>query len=230
MEFDPPRVSVRDQGGEVNVSALKANVTAHALADKPSHMIDRTCVELLLIESAHTLQASTAYKAKQANDMIANLEVQDPGAHVPPRLSASDQTDMAAGRMESLGRHVGANLVEQYVDSNLLARLMRHKPRLTDTLERVKFVCKELWSAVWDKQIDNLRTNHKGVFVLQDQALKTLTALSQRDQASVYVAMQLAYASGLLHGALERLGVACSVQVDAEYLPVCTFHVRLSTA
>lgn len=29
------------------------------------------------------------------------------------------------------------------------------------TLERVKFVCKDLWSAVWDKQIDNLRTNHR---------------------------------------------------------------------
>lgn len=32
---------------------------------------------------------------------------------------------------------------------------------MNDTLERVKFVCKDLWSAVWDKQIDNLRTNHR---------------------------------------------------------------------
>ena len=38
---------------------------------------------------------------------------------------------------------------------------MRDRPRLQDTLERVKFVCKELWTVVWDKQIDNLRTNHR---------------------------------------------------------------------
>lgn len=33
--------------------------------------------------------------------------------------------------------------------------------RTHDTLERVKFVCKELWYTVWNKQVDNLRTNHR---------------------------------------------------------------------
>ena len=216
MEFDPPRVNTRDERGDA--STWRANATAYALSDIRSHMIDRNCMDLLMIEAARTLQTSAARKARQANDVVALLEVQDPGSHVPPRLSTSDETDMAAGRMESLGRHVGANLTEI---------LLRDKPRLPDTLDRVKFVCKELWSVVWNKQIDNLRTNHRGVFVLQDQAFRALLAIGQPDAAHVYVSMQLSFASGLLLGALERLGIPCSVQADAEYPPVCSFHVRL---
>ncbi len=54
------------------------------------------------MEAALTLQTSAARKARQANDVVALLEAQDPGSHIPPRLSASDEADMAAGRMESL--------------------------------------------------------------------------------------------------------------------------------
>ena len=68
--------------------------------------------------------------------------------------------------------------------------------------------------------------------MLQDQALKTLAALGQTDRTNAYVAMQLAYAAGLIQGAMERLGVPCSVQVDAEFLPICTVsytHLTLPT-
>lgn len=41
------------------------------------------------------------------------------------------------------------------------------RPRLGDTLEVVKFLCKDLWQAVFRKQVDNLKTNHRGVYVLQ---------------------------------------------------------------
>ena len=31
----------------------------------------------------------------------------------------------------------------------------------SDTLDAIKFICKDVWAACWDKQIDNLRTNHR---------------------------------------------------------------------
>jgi hypothetical protein len=40
-------------------------------------------------------------------------------------------------------------------------RLAFTKPRFADSLEIVKFICKDLWSAAFNKQIDNLRTNHR---------------------------------------------------------------------
>jgi len=41
------------------------------------------------------------------------------------------------------------------------SRLIKDRPRFTDTLDTIKFICKEVWVAVWDKQVDNLRTNHR---------------------------------------------------------------------
>ena len=40
-------------------------------------------------------------------------------------------------------------------------RYSRDRPRMTDPLEVVKFMCKEFWIAVFKKQVDNLRTNHR---------------------------------------------------------------------
>ncbi|KAH8921456.1 hypothetical protein BT69DRAFT_331994 [Atractiella rhizophila] len=42
------------------------------------------------------------------------------------------------------------------------------EPPKPEPLEIIKFVCKDLWITLYGKQIDNLRTNHRGVWVLQD--------------------------------------------------------------
>jgi hypothetical protein len=51
-------------------------------------------------------------------------------------------------------------------------------PRFKDELDTLKFICTDFWSSVNKKQIDNLRTNHQGVYVLQDNAFRFLTRLS----------------------------------------------------
>lgn len=40
-------------------------------------------------------------------------------------------------------------------------RFSRDRPRFTDTLDVIKFLCKDLWMLVFRKQIDNLKTNHR---------------------------------------------------------------------
>jgi hypothetical protein len=42
----------------------------------------------------------------------------------------------------------------------MVERLTRDIPRLPTELENVKFICKDFWSNVFGKQVDNLRTNH----------------------------------------------------------------------
>lgn len=39
--------------------------------------------------------------------------------------------------------------------------------RLPDQLEIFKFICKEFWSYLFKRQVDNLKTNHRGVYVMQ---------------------------------------------------------------
>lgn len=40
-------------------------------------------------------------------------------------------------------------------------RFSRDRPRFTDNLDVIKFLCKDLWTILFRKQIDNLKTNHR---------------------------------------------------------------------
>lgn len=46
----------------------------------------------------------------------------------------------------------------------------------------MKFICTDFWVSIYKKQIDNLRTNHQGVYVLQDNSFRFLTKLSAGTQ------------------------------------------------
>lgn len=41
------------------------------------------------------------------------------------------------------------------------SRFSRDRTRMVDTLDVIKFICKDLWTIVFRKQIDNLKTNHR---------------------------------------------------------------------
>lgn len=55
-------------------------------------------------------------------------------------------------KLETLGYAVGQRLVERFT---------KERPRFVDTLDVVKFICKDLWTIMFKKQIDNLKTNHR---------------------------------------------------------------------
>lgn len=176
--------------GPAAAAPSRALVTpaAQAWATAASGHVDRACVSLLWLEMAPVLAAGAAHRARRANELAEQLRRQDPGAHVPPALSKQDEAAMAQDRARALGRHVGAALTE---------RLLQGRARLPTALDAVKFVCKEVWLAVYEKQMDNLRTNHRvraraltqGVFVLQDYQWRPLAALSAADASHAYTQM-----------------------------------------
>lgn len=51
-------------------------------------------------------------------------------------------------------------------------------PPQAATLDIIKFLCKDLWQALFRKQIDNLKTNHRGTFVLTDNLFGPLKRCS----------------------------------------------------
>ena len=54
--------------------------------------------------------------------------------------------------LETLGSRVGSSLVE---------RTSRDTPRFKNELDAVVFICKQFWNHAFNKQIDNLKTNHQ---------------------------------------------------------------------
>lgn len=49
---------------------------------------------------------------------------------------------------------------------------------MVDTLEVIKFVCKELWGICWGKMVDGLKTNHRGTYVVTDLRFKVFERMS----------------------------------------------------
>lgn len=146
--------------------------------------------------------------------------------------------ELAGRRIEAIGFQVGLQLAERYT---------KERPRFGDHLEAIKFICKDFWAEIFKKQVDNLKTNHRGVFVLQDNRFRWLTHISLDsptytggDGISVENSMTnnavmaaraagqyLYFPCGLIRGALTNLGVPCDVSAEVASLPACSFVVRI---
>ncbi|KAI8826255.1 BET3 family protein [Fimicolochytrium jonesii] len=140
------------------------------------------------------------------------------------RLPTETENDKEAAyfKLENLGYRVGVAMVE---------RITRERPRFMDNLDVVKFICKDFWIAVFKKQIDNLKTNHRGVYVLTDNNFRWFSRMSG-DGTSTDLGRQafahLAFPCGLIRGALSNLGVPSVVIGEVSTVPQCTFQIKIS--
>ncbi|KAK3023681.1 hypothetical protein RJ639_043562 [Escallonia herrerae] len=143
----------------------------------------------------------------------------------------ANKPELAARRIEAIGYQVGHQLSERYT---------MERPRFSDHLEAIKFICKDFWSELFKKQIDNLKTNHRGTFVLQDNRFRWLSHISidpspensgstqdpsavAENKAAEAASMHLYFPCGIIRGALSNLGIPCAVSADISNLPACEF-------
>ncbi|URE20879.1 transport protein particle component, Bet3 [Musa troglodytarum] len=125
--------------------------------------------------------------------------------------------ELAARRIEAIGYQVGHPAHRE------VALYTMERPRFSDHLEAIKFICKDFWSELFKKQIDNLKTNHRGTFVLQDnrfhwlthisidpsldssEASEDLSVLMPENKAAEATSMHLYFPCGIIRGALSNL-------------------------
>ncbi|XP_026189145.1 trafficking protein particle complex subunit 6b isoform X1 [Mastacembelus armatus] len=105
--------------------------------------------------------------------------------------------------------------------------LTKDTVRFKDELDIMKFICKDFWTCVFKKQIDNLRTNHQGIYVLQDNKFRLLNQLSAGKQYLEHAPEYLAFTCGLVRGALSSLGVKSIVTAEVSIMPACKFQVMI---
>jgi len=130
--------------------------------------------------------------------------------------SVGDSTE--SSKLELLGYNTGYRFIE---------RLARDYPKFKDELDLLKFICKDFWVAVFRKQIDNLRTNHQGVYVLQDNSFKFLSKTSEDRQYLEASPKFVAFTCGLVRGSLANLGVNTVVTAEVTNMPACKFQVQV---
>ena len=176
-----------------NASSSSSSVL-ESLADPAPRLIDAAVMDYFMIEAVEALRQSSAVAAarvKKAEDEMINAGLLPPPPPPPPHLKKgnlrdsvmSNATDKShpdeededlRARLEAIGLHVGTSITERYdivilprysFSSELFTRLCHDRPIFSDTLDNIKFICKDLWAACWDKQVDNLRTNHRVRFI-----------------------------------------------------------------
>lgn len=215
-----------------------------ALADPPNREIDSAVMDYLLIEMVRTLRESAAVatarrkaveqeminaglippptqaqhvKKESARDSTTSLS----SIRATPKSAVDEEEEPLRTRLEAIGIHAGANYAE---------RLCRDRPTFAETLDAIKFICKDVWAACWNKQVDNLRTNHRGVYVLQDNAFKPISRISSphgRADAIKRAKIYAAIGVGVIRGVLSRLGISGTVTSEVASLPQCTFQIKL---
>lgn len=99
--------------------------------------------------------------------------------------------------------------------------------RFKDELDMMKFICTDFWSAMYKKQIDNLRTNHQGVYVLQDNAFRFLTKMSNSKQYLEQAPRYVSFTCGIIRGGLANLGINSVVAAEITNMPSCKFHIQV---
>ncbi|GMY21233.1 trafficking protein particle complex subunit 6b [Fagus crenata] len=150
----------------------------------------------------------------------------------------TNKPELDARRIEAIGFQVELQLSKRYT---------MERPRFSDHLEAIKFICKDFWSELFKKQIDNLKTNHRinsiGTFVLQDNRFRWLARTSiepspekehlaldnslAESKSAQATSMHLYFPCGIIRGALQNLGIPCAFTADISNLPA-SLHDMLS--
>ncbi|KAI9697907.1 MAG: Trafficking protein particle complex subunit 33 [Candelina mexicana] len=139
------------------------------------------------------------------------------------KMDEEERREAVFYRLEVLGYRVGQGLVE---------RFSRDRQRFTDTLDVIKFLCKDLWTLVFRKQIDNLKTNHRGIYVLTDNTFRPFARMSTEAGGQAIQRAQpfLWFPCGIIRGALANMGINATVQAESSELPGATFQIKTINA
>lgn len=127
-------------------------------------------------------------------------------------------------KVEAYGYSTGLRLTEvlMYKAGNLLNKIV-------DILDIMKFVCRDVWKCLFNKQMDNLRTNHRSTFVLIDNEHRLISRLnsSKGNPDSISKARSyLWFSCGLIRGVLMSFGVEAHVSAEISQFPSVIFNIQ----
>ncbi|ORY86099.1 NO signaling/Golgi transport ligand-binding domain-containing protein [Protomyces lactucae-debilis] len=207
------------------------------MAEIRPKLVNGSLQELLMIEMmAMTHRLTDAQLARPVLDVAVRVAAAEPQeqnddtvSSIAPASVPMD-TDVAALarqdeieiKLEMCGYRLGHGLAE---------RFSKDRPLLLDSLDCIKFLCKDLWMLLFSKQIDNLKTNHRGVYVLTDNKFRWFSKMSSRagrPETDKLASLYLWFPCGMIRGALANLGRECTVVAESPNgVPSITFQIKM---
>ncbi|PSS10541.1 hypothetical protein M430DRAFT_53104 [Amorphotheca resinae ATCC 22711] len=196
-------------------------------SDPSATFLNASCWDLLMIEIVPmayrlTSSSSSSSPSPRPSSLPPPSSTTSHPAPNPPHeveIDEEETRDAVFYRLDMLGYRVGQGLVE---------RFSKDRPRFTDTLDVIKFLCKEVWMLVFRKHVDNLKTNHRGVYVLTDNSFRPFARMSTEAGGQAVLRAQpfLWFPCGIIRGALASMGINATVQAETAELPGATFQIK----
>jgi hypothetical protein len=199
-------------------------------------VMEALLTELCVYAAKSCLATSTTTSTTDTNDTAGTGNTASAAGVQEEEEAITVAAEMAAAKLERMGYATGYRLCERLAQNktwNVAAAGMDPAAATAaQQLEAVKFLCKEVWMQVFNKQIDKLQTNHRGVFVLRDLELTWLTRFPvQTEQSRVTAIRYLAFPCGIVRGCLANLGipsvVSCDFLADGATMAACSFNIKV---
>lgn len=208
------------------------------ILDSQSH-VNTTCLQLLLqevvptsIRVSHRLNEAKGNKLEEPEIGQETTILHTPLSLIPNDIpgtvlildSPTIHHDDVTLRIENHGYLLGLKIANL-----LLFKNGNNSSKIVDILDIMKFVCRDVWKCLYNKQMDNLRTNHRGTFVLVDNLYKLIANLcSPKGHSDTLqkAKAHLWFPCGIIRGILMSFGTECQVSAEITQFPVVTFNIH----
>ncbi|KAJ5068696.1 trafficking protein particle complex subunit 6b [Anaeramoeba ignava] len=139
-----------------------------------------------------------------------------------------DQKKITKAKLSNAGYQIGQKLADRYT---------KDRSRFREQVDIIRFLCKDFWTLLFGKNVDNLKTNHRGMWIIRDENFRPLRNLSfpfdgknlkkfDLNENQIQIVQRFLYfPCGLIRGALSALGIDADVDVHCSLIPACEFTV-----
>lgn len=192
--------------------------------------INALCLELLFNQTIPLITEITQHVRQPSAEEIApklnNLNIKDIQiGDVTSSDEIEDSLDTVTSTLENIGYSIGLKASEFINYENPHMDLLQD----FELLNVMKFICRDIWKYFYGKQIDNLRTNHKGTFVLIDNRFKhfeNFCSMKGDDDTLEKSKLYTWLPSGVIRGALKSFDIDSIVTPEIAAFPKVSFHIR----
>lgn len=195
--------------------------------------VNSVCLSLLLQEIVPTSirvsqslgdSSSSSEKETQTRiDTVLSSLANDLPGTVAVFESDAILSDDVTLRIEAYGYALGTRLTE------VLMYKSPSNAKIIDVLDIMKFLCRDVWKCLYGKQMDNLRTNHRGTFVLIDNDYRLISALNSGKGTPDSISKARSYVwfpCGIIRGILLSFGIDAYTSAEISQFPAVTFNIQ----
>lgn len=195
---------------------MNVDLTEKAIPQLPTTAL--SCYKLLifnlftLLVEKHTIEKHTETDDVSDNQVIDVESVHQD--HVP-----SSGLRMKNRKVVDTGRLIGFKLCtvlleqhEQRMKTDATIKL------IVSDVDKMRFLCKDIWQSLFSRNIDTLQTNHKGTYILHDRVFQWFMNVNAVDKEKEKKLKEVGFTfiENMISGALKRLEMDCTVTSEVK--------------